>query len=58
MDDEDFSQQIHLHLLQVGKTRPNGDVCAEDIVDFMQTPAMKTHLGKKSGISSERLNGE
>lgn len=51
MDDEDFSQQIHLHLLQVGKSRPNGDVCAQDVADFMKTPAMKTHLGIKSGIS-------
>lgn len=39
---EDLDQLIHLHLLELNKA---GHVRAQDIVDFLDTPAMRAHLG-------------
>jgi len=48
--DEDLSQKIHLHLTGIAK---DGYVCAQDVVDIMETPEMKRYLGIKSGISKQ-----
>lgn len=44
---EDLDQLIHLHLLELNKA---GHVRAQDIVDFLNTPAMKAHLGTDKGF--------
>ncbi|KAF8220159.1 hypothetical protein L208DRAFT_1127784, partial [Tricholoma matsutake] len=50
--DEDFSQAIHLHLQGIAK---DGSVHAQDIMDFISTPAMQDKLDatgvKKQSIS-------
>ena len=48
LDDEDLSQQIHLHLIGIAK---DGYVRAQDVVDVMATPEMKRYLGAKTGIT-------
>ncbi|TFY76443.1 hypothetical protein EWM64_g7570 [Hericium alpestre] len=51
-DDEDFSQQIQMHLLEVGK---KGFIRAQDIVDFIDRSKIQEQLGasgnKKTKIS-------
>lgn len=44
---EDLDQLIHLHLLELNKA---GHVRAQDIVDFLDTPAMRAHLGTDKGF--------
>ena len=52
LEDEDFSQAIHLHLQGIAK---DGCVHAQDIMDFISTPAMQDKLdatgAKKQSIS-------
>ena len=48
LGDEDLAQQIHLHLLGIAK---DGYVRAQDVVDLMATPDMKSYLGIKTGIT-------
>lgn len=45
---EDLSQLIHLHLLEISK---EGHIRAQDIVTFLQTPAMRAHIGSDKGLS-------
>lgn len=44
---EDLDQLIHLHLLELNKA---GHVRAQDIIDFLETPAMRAHLGTNKGF--------
>lgn len=51
LEDEDFSQDIQLHLLEVAK---GGYVRAQDILDYVEKPEVQERLGglgKKSKIS-------
>ena len=48
LDDEDLTQQIHLHLIGIAK---DGYVRAQDVVEVMATPEMKRYLGAKTGIT-------
>ena len=44
LNDEDFTQRIQLHLLEVSK---NGYVYAQDIVDYVSQPEVQESLGMK-----------
>ena len=44
LNDEDFAQEIQLHLLKVAK---NGYVYAQDIVDYIAWPEVQESLGAK-----------
>ena len=44
LNDEDFTQRIQLHLLEVSK---NGHVYAQDIVDYVSQPEVQESLGMK-----------
>jgi hypothetical protein len=49
LNDEDFAQEIQLHLLEVAK---NGYVYAQDVVDYVAKPETQERLGaKKTTIS-------
>ncbi|KAG2109983.1 uncharacterized protein F5147DRAFT_772825 [Suillus discolor] len=49
LEDEDFAQDIQLHLMEVAK---HGYICAQDIVDYITRPEVQGRLGsKKTGIS-------
>lgn len=49
LDQEDFAQNIQLHLLEMAK---NGYIRAQDVVDYVATPEMQAKLGTKArGIS-------
>jgi hypothetical protein len=49
LDDEDFSQDIQLHLMEMAK---NGYIRAEDVVDYVASPQIQAKLGSKArGIS-------
>ena len=48
LDDEDLTQQIHLHLIGIAK---GSYIRAQDVVDVIATPDMKHYLGIKSGIT-------
>jgi hypothetical protein len=49
LDDEDFAQDIQLHLVEIGK---KGYIRAQDIVDYVATPEVQEKLGTKArGIS-------
>ena len=45
LDDEDFSRDIQLHLLEIGK---KGYIRAQDIVDYVATPEVQKQLGTKA----------
>lgn len=45
---EDLNQLIHLHLLEISK---EGHIHAQDIVNFLQTPAMRAHIGSDGGLT-------
>ncbi|KAJ7197754.1 hypothetical protein GGX14DRAFT_402382 [Mycena pura] len=46
LDDEDLSQEIHLHLQSLGQY-----ISAQDVVNFMSSPEMKKRLNLKKSIS-------
>jgi hypothetical protein len=46
LEDEDLSQELHLHLQEIGKY-----VAAQDLMDYIATDEMKEHLNLKKGIS-------
>ncbi|KAK0474661.1 hypothetical protein EDD18DRAFT_1090483, partial [Armillaria luteobubalina] len=46
MDDNDFAQELHLHLQQVGKY-----VKAEDILCFCKSPEVLSRIGRTKNIS-------
>lgn len=49
LEDEDFAQNIQLHLMEVAK---DGYIQAQDIVDYVAQPEVQERLGvKKRGIS-------
>ena len=49
LDDEDFSQNIQLHLMEIAK---NGYIHAEDVVDYVASPQIQVKLGSNAcGIS-------
>jgi hypothetical protein len=49
-DDEDFAQDIQLHLMEMAK---NGYIRAEDVVDYIASPQIQAKLGSKAcGISA------
>ena len=50
LDNEDLTQQIHLHLIGISK---EGYICAQDVVDVMSTPQMRQYLGTKTRISKQ-----
>ena len=48
LEDEDFAQDIQLHLLEISK---GGYVGAQDVVDYIERPDVQERLGKKTKIS-------
>ena len=48
LKDEDFAQDIQLHLLEISK---GGYVRAQDVVDYIDRPEVQERLGKKTKIS-------
>ncbi|KAJ7196394.1 hypothetical protein GGX14DRAFT_403342 [Mycena pura] len=46
LDDEDLSQEIHLHLQSLGQY-----ISAQDVVNFVSSPEMKERLNLKKSIS-------
>ena len=49
LDDEDFAQDIQLHLMEMAK---NGYIRTEDVVDYIASPQIPAKLGSKArGIS-------
>ena len=49
LDDEDFSQNIQLHLMEIAK---NGYIHTEDVVDYVASPQIQAKLGSNAcGIS-------
>ena len=48
LEDEDFAQDIQLHLLKISK---GGCVQAQDVVDYIDRPEVQERLGKKTKIS-------
>lgn len=49
LDHEDFTHNIQLHLMEMAK---DSYICAQDVVDYVATPAMQQKLGSKArGIS-------
>ena len=54
LEHEDFAQDIKLHLMEMSK---NGYIRAQDIVDYVATPAVQEKLGSKArGISLATAN--
>ena len=54
LEHEDFAQDIKLHLMEMSK---NGYIRAQDIVDYVTTPAVQEKLGSKArGISLATAN--
>lgn len=51
LEDEDFSCDIQLHLLELGK---KGYISAQDIVDYVATPEVQEQLGTKARTIHER----
>jgi hypothetical protein len=47
LEDEDFSQSLQLHLLEVSKSK--GMVCAQDIVDYVALGEVQDHLARANG---------
>jgi len=45
LDEEDFAQEIHLHLTEIAK---KGYIRAQDIVDYIATPDVQVRLGVKA----------
>lgn len=45
LDEEDFAQEIHLHLTEIAK---KGYIRAQDIVDYVATPEVQARLGVKA----------
>jgi hypothetical protein len=47
LDDEDFAQDIQLHLTEISK---NGYIRAQDIVDYVARPEVQSRLGTKACV--------
>ena len=47
LEDEDFAQDIQLHLLEISK---GGYFQAQDVVDYIDRPEVQERLGKKTKI--------
>ena len=47
LEDEDFSQGLQLHLLEVSKSKRM--VCAQDIVDYIASGEVQDHLTRENG---------
>jgi len=47
LDDEDFTQDIQLHLTKIAK---NGYIRAQDIVDYVATPEVQARLGTRACV--------
>lgn len=47
LDNEDFAQDIQLHLIEIAK---NGYIQAQDIVDYVATPEVQARLGTRACV--------